>query len=269
MNQPDNNHTQIYYWPRNFLVRSNSFKQEFRDKPYQRLSATIVANPTADFSLQAGHDAPITSRLSILSPGSRRQYLEFNGGDGFLLDIDITSDLFSRLKPILPMHGSMEPGPDITTPVLDNLSRWSGKPLTTSDAVSIFHDSISLLAPEPRKQRPRDSRVTEVLRIIDHSARDEITVAGLADAVGLSESRLRSLVQRELGCNLARYLKWATAWKTAALWRPGITYTEVAHAAGFHDLSHANRTFIELFGMSPTRVLRSNLITLHRCSPGN
>jgi AraC-like DNA-binding protein len=60
-------------------------------------------------------------------------------------------------------------------------------------------------------------------------------------------------------------MRWIAAWRSVEIWRPGMSFTEVAHAAGFHDLSHANRTFHELFGMPPSRMLRAPDIAVQRC----
>lgn len=257
--------THIYYWPRCFLLRTSSFRQEFREKAYQRLSATLIANPIRPFTLLAGEGPAISTHIALLSPSSKRRQLVFEGGDGFLFDLDITTDTYRKIKPLLPLEGLIQPHGEGVNALLIELQQISSRNIDANDARRLFNRAFELISKDCKPPRPLDHRIREVLRTIDAKARDEITVSGLAEAVGLSESRLRSLVQRQLGCNLARYLRWVTAWKTAELWRPGITYTEVAHAAGFHDLSHANRTFVELFGMPPTRVLKSEHIHLHRC----
>lgn len=263
----ESSETHIYYWPRCFVMRTGNFRQEFREKPYQRLSATLIANPTHPFTLLTGESGTVNTQLALLSPTSRRRQFIMDGGDGFLFDIDITTEAYRRIKPLLPMDGSHQPDGSMVDIVLGHLETLKGTVLSTGDAITLFNRIIDLVAEGCKPPRELDARIKQILGIIDTHARDEITVSGLAETVGLSESRLRSLVQSQLGCNLARFLRWTAAWKTAELWRPGITYTEVAHAAGFHDLSHANRTFVELFGMPPTKVLRSENIHLHRCEP--
>lgn len=256
--------TTVFYWPRSFVMRSSEFLQEFRDKPYQRLSATLIANPHTDFSLHTGGDT-LSGRIALLSPGSRRHFMHIKGGDCFLFDVEITSSAYRRIKGHLPVDGSTQPPPATSEAILNRLAGLHGMQLEPDAAVGLFHDVIGLLVQDAPEPHPLDPRIELILQRVDQSARDEVTVAGLARSVKLSESRLRSLVQRELGCSLSRYLRWATAWKTAAYWRPGLSITEVAHAAGFHDLSHAHRTFVEIFGMSPSRVLRSGEIELIRC----
>lgn len=246
-------------------MRTCQFEQSLRNKHYQRLSATLIVNAEETFSFQAGNANIHHTNIALLSPGSRRNYMKIAGGDCFLFDLEITSEAFSRLRSMLPIDGGSTPPSHITDAVMQKVKELRNQEINACDAVMLFDDVIGILVADTPPAKVRDGRIDEVLRKIDESCRDEVTVAGLAKLVGLSESRLRSLVQKELGCSLSRYLRWATAWKTAELWRPGVTLTEVAHAAGFHDLSHANRTFIELFGLSPSKVLKSDQIRLERC----
>ncbi len=246
-------------------MRSNCFQQSIRDRHYQRLSTTLIINAEKPVTLQVDDLPPEECHIALLSANSRRQHMAFNGGDGFLFDIDITSDACARLRSTLPLRGLGKPAPRIAAGLLDMVAGMRDTPLSADTAVAFYQDIIDTLTAECPPARPRDVRIQKILRSIEQTHREELSVASLARAVNLSQPRLRSLVQKELGCSPVSYLRWAMAWKTAELWRPGITITEVAHAAGFHDLSHANRTFVELFGLSPTRFLKSDQIRMERC----
>ena len=100
------------------------------------------------------------------------------------------------------------------------------------------------------------------MQLVDERPLDEASLSGLAREVGLSESRLRDLFRKTLGCTLSQYARWAAAWKAVHLWKKGMTFTDVAHAVGFHDLAHADHALGETFGMSPSDLSR---IDLRRC----
>ncbi len=69
----------------------------------------------------------------------------------------------------------------------------------------------------------------------------------------MSASRLRALFTREMHCTLSRYLRLAALWKSVLLLERGVSFTEAAHAVGFHDLSHFHRAVAEVTGLSPSQ----------------
>ena len=255
--------TQVFFWPRCFVLRTRNFAQKVDLKPYQRLAATLIVSVDNPFTLRINDSPRSQYQVALLSPDARRHELCFKNSDSFLFDIGLSTAGYDRLKPLLRYGEAVVPRQ--STALLEHLHKLKASQLNCSNAPQLLQEVVDILAPNNDKPAIRDARIQRVLALIDALPRDELTVAGLAHEVGLSESRLRSLSQRYLGCSLSRYMRWIAAWRSVEIWRPGMSFTEVAHAAGFHDLSHANRTFHELFGMPPSRMLRAPDIAVQRC----
>ena len=98
-----------------------------------------------------------------------------------------------------------------------------------------------------------------------YTADEAIRAARLGREVGLSDSRLRDLFRKDLGCRLSQYMRWVAAWKAVSLWQQGMKFTDVAHAVGFHDLAHADHAFTEIFGLAPSEVTDARRMMLHKC----
>ena len=127
----------------------------------------------------------------------------------------------------------------------------------------LFGAVVAILAPAGGGARRRcDARIRRVMELVEERPFDETSLSVLAREVGLSESRLRDLFRKTLGCPLSQYARWVAAWKAIRLWKKGMTFTDVAHAVGFHDLAHADHALGETFGMSPSEMCR---IDLQRC----
>ncbi len=85
----------------------------------------------------------------------------------------------------------------------------------------------------------------------DHHA-EPVYARKLAQAAGLSESRLKSLFHDALGMSWVSYLQGYRIHRAAALLnQPGSNVTEAAFTVGFESLSHFNAVFRAFMGMAP------------------
>src|SRR5205823_8463557 len=136
--------------------------------------------------------------------------------------------------------------------------------MNCGEAMRRFDDVVRAISPAAAPAVARDARVARVMELVEASPFGGVSVAALAREVGLSESRLRDLFRRDLGCRLSQYMRWVAAWKAVGLWQQGMKFTDVAHAVGFHDLAHADHAFTEIFGLSPSEVTDPRRIALHK-----
>ncbi|NEE09493.1 helix-turn-helix transcriptional regulator [Streptomyces sp. SID7499] len=99
-----------------------------------------------------------------------------------------------------------------------------------------------------------------VRRAMDRTQRllgGPVRLQDVAEAVGLSPSRLGHLFAEELGVPFPVYVRWARLRRAMELVRVGATLTQAAHGAGFTDSSHLTRVFREMFGLAPSTIVRS------------
>lgn len=97
---------------------------------------------------------------------------------------------------------------------------------------------------------PLEPRVTHALRLVRSDDGKLITLAALAEAVGLSAERLRHLVREQVGMPFSRYRLWLRLGDAVEAILAGASFTDAAHAAGFADSAHLARAFRQAFGDS-------------------
>ncbi|MGN7782297.1 helix-turn-helix transcriptional regulator [Mycolicibacterium sp. 22603] len=107
--------------------------------------------------------------------------------------------------------------------------------------------------PDPRPWHPyvrlAVDRVTELLP-------EPVTLAEVANSVGLSPSRLSRLFNEQVGQSFPAYIRWRRLRLAVEALQRGASLTDAAHTAGFTDSAHANRVCHEMFGLSPSLASR-------------
>ena len=101
---------------------------------------------------------------------------------------------------------------------------------------------------------PIDPRTTQVLARIGADPEALRTVRAAAAAVGLSPSRLQTLLRAGVGVPLRRYRLWRRMALAMLAVRDGGTLTQAAHAAGFASSAHFSTAFRRMFGIAPSRL---------------
>ena len=81
---------------------------------------------------------------------------------------------------------------------------------------------------------------------------DDMSLEGLADAVGLSPGRLMHVFTQSVGIPLRPYLAWLRVQRSACAILAGASVTDAAHLAGFADAAHMSRTFKRKLGLPPS-----------------
>jgi AraC-like DNA-binding protein len=124
-----------------------------------------------------------------------------------------------------------------TRRVLDALDVDSGTDLSAG---------VAELGPLVGRVRPIDSRLAFVVEGL--AAADRLDL--LAAEVGISPSRLRSIVHEEIGVPLTQLRLWSRLAR-AILWLPYGPTAAAAAAAGFADQAHFTRTARRFLGRTP------------------
>jgi AraC-like DNA-binding protein len=97
-----------------------------------------------------------------------------------------------------------------------------------------------------------------LLRLPDLVDEGTVDVDELADAVGMSTSRLTHVFSAEVGIPLRSYAKWLRLVRATEHLSDGASITEAAHAAGFADAAHLSRSFKTMFGLAPSDVMHGS-----------
>jgi AraC family transcriptional regulator len=137
------------------------------------------------------------------------------------------------------------------------LDRLYGEALSTALAVYLLREYGAAVV-GPKRQYgglPREKLVRAVAYIQDQLDTD-LTVSGIAQAVGLSPNHFTKLFKESTGQSPHQYVVEARVRKAKELLTTAkFTISEAAHHVGFVDQSHLTRHFKRVFGLPPRRLL--------------
>jgi AraC-like DNA-binding protein len=101
--------------------------------------------------------------------------------------------------------------------------------------------------------------VVQALRYLRENYAEQIYAADVAQAAGISETRLKLVFRRAVGMPWVKYLQIYRTHRAALLLCEGkMNVTEVALGVGFESLSHFNSTFRAIMGQTPSEYARQN-----------
>lgn len=133
--------------------------------------------------------------------------------------------------------------------------RNCANPQTWEDAAAFAGAVVDALAGpmvRPEVMHPALLRAMRILR--DREPLDVVRLSDLAQASGLSGSRLSHLFSEQAGVPLRPYVLWLRLQRAAEAMGHGATLTEAAFHAGFADGAHLTRVFRRMFGLRPSEV---------------
>jgi AraC family transcriptional regulator len=137
------------------------------------------------------------------------------------------------------------------------LDRMYGEGLSTALAAHLLREYGTAVL-EPKRQYgglPR-AKLVRALEYIQDQLETDLTVSGIAQAVGLSPYHFTRLFKESTGQSPYQYVVEARVRKAKKLLTTGkFTISEVAYHLGFADQSHLTRHFKRVFGLPPMRLL--------------
>lgn len=104
-----------------------------------------------------------------------------------------------------------------------------------------------------------DSRISKVINHIKAHLHKPFNFHELKEVACLSESRLIHLFKKEVGIPIRKYLLWCRLHQAIRIYLQGQTLTQAAHLSGFCDVSHLTRTFVSMFGIKPSQILKASI----------
>ena len=124
---------------------------------------------------------------------------------------------------------------------------WDGR-----RAADLLDALMDRLAPTTPPAAPVDARIARAQEILTAAPLRRVAIGDVAAAVSLSPSRLAHLLRPHLGLPVRRYLLWMRLRDAIQEIARGASTTAAAHAAGFADASHRDRTFRRMLGFTPS-----------------
>ncbi|MEK6788198.1 MAG: AraC family transcriptional regulator [Pseudomonadota bacterium] len=254
-----------YYWHRGFLMLAPTFVLERQDKPYRRLSATLMYAAGKPFVIETGDGTVTEARAVLIAPKVLRRRIVAVDSDLMICDLSVATPHFNAVASLLG-------GDDVTVldaacfaGLNDEIALAQKAELPVERVPALIDNLIFALTGERPEALPLHPRIAQVLALIEESSLDAVSLPWLAEQVHLSPSRLRHLFTEQIGCSLTHYCRWSAVWKGVWLWSRGMSLLDVVVETGFHDMAHINRAFNEVFGLNPSSLANADQIRLMRC----
>ena len=124
-------------------------------------------------------------------------------------------------------------------------------------AATILEEVVRILGRGRRSVPAIDPRMARVLEVLAATPDRRLPLAEIAASVSLSPSRVAHLFSETVGIPPRRYLLWLRLRDAVCELTAGASITDAAHAAGFADAPHLDRTFRRMLGFTPSAALRA------------
>ena len=101
--------------------------------------------------------------------------------------------------------------------------------------------------------------IESALGYIDMNFKENISLSSVAEAIGVHHVTLSKVFSLKTGVGFNFYLKYVRATYSASLIkRTDMPFSEVAYESGFLSIRSFNRSFFEIYGMTPTEYKASD-----------
>jgi AraC family transcriptional regulator len=139
----------------------------------------------------------------------------------------------------------------------DALDRVYGEALSTALAAHLLGEyGTAVSGPKRQYARLPRKKLARAVGYVQDQLDADLTVFGIAQAVGLSPDHFSRLFKESTGQSPHRYVVEARVRKAKELLTTGkFTISEAAFHVGFVDQSHLTRHFKRVFGLPPKRLL--------------
>uniref|UniRef100_UPI004049614F helix-turn-helix domain-containing protein n=1 Tax=Flavobacterium sp. TaxID=239 RepID=UPI004049614F len=101
-----------------------------------------------------------------------------------------------------------------------------------------------------------DPRIAKSFEHIYKNLNKKISIKDISSSIYLSESRYAHLFKQEVGIPFRRYVLWLRLQRTIQSIMEGNSLTTACYDGGFTDLPHFNKVFQDMFGITPSAVLK-------------
>lgn len=264
LKHPAPNGVTVYYWPTSLILLAPSL---LLDRPTSPLCATLRIACGKPYVIEV-NGQQITTRASLVAPGAIRNKLIALDSDIALFYIPLDAPSMHKVKELLGSQELLNFSIEKFEHLLPNIRKAATDTVSPAEAGYLMDDVIEAMIGEKIKERaPIDLRVKQLLNVLASTPFNEVSVEVLCEQVHLSPSRLRHLFKKEVGFTIQQYARWLVVWRACLLWQRGRQFTDLALEAGFHDLSHFDHAFNEVFGVNPTNVIDPAFVRLINCAP--
>jgi len=241
----------IYRWLRGFLLLAPSFIVDRGEHPTRRPSIRVMWSLRAPFDIEFSNGSWLKTSAVMMSADAQRRQIIANEAGFVLLDLAISTPEYAALAPLMAGQSVLTLEPGVFEALKPQLELAGAGAIAPQQVHTLRREVVHAVAGVYSEDPHYDPRVETALRVIQQRRLEDVTLETIAEAVYLSPDRLRHLFREQVGCTVSNYARTAAVWKALSARSEGRQLTELAHEAGFHDYSHFNHVFKEMFGFCP------------------
>jgi AraC-like DNA-binding protein len=201
----------------------------------------IIVSADSPIKIKGNNGIEISSKAVLVMPNESHQTT--TKGQGTFIFIEPESALAMKVINAFGLDSSLK---SIENQIPENLINKLSS--------GIISDTMFESSTLSSQLDVRIKNVIEFIRL--NIISNEISLDILAEVACLSTSRLVHLFKEQIGIPLRPFILWCRMRVAVDAVLSGMTLTQAAHQAGFSDTSHLSRTFMEMFGVNPSAVLK-------------
>ena len=252
----------LYYWHGGLLLLARTL---MLNRPTTSIAATLRIALGDPYTIEV-EGRELTTRASIVAPKSRRASVNACDSDMALFYLPVERPEYSSLRRRFGSEPVIELDLADFNPVLPRLRLAFDGKLAGPEIKALVYETLGIVAGPAADAVAIDPRILYCCEVLATLPLNEFNIDSLAQQVHLSSSRLRSLFKQSIGHSIGEYARWSAVWLAMGRYTPDRSFTEVAMEAGFFDLAHVSRTFVEVFGISPSLAVDSDFLVRHHIS---
>lgn len=208
----------------------------------------------AEQAISVSHDRKLFTSNGLLIKSNTPHKIRPHDGRVISIFIDPQTQLGRSLNKLFKTKSVLRLEPSIGSKLFTFLSD-SGDHVSSNQ---IRKRIARLLTPSASVHQEAflDERIEKIVNAIKQSETCSVKFENLLQLCALSESRLIHLFKKEIGINIRKYMLWCRTTKAIAALTMGVSIKQSAKIAGFTDAAHFNRTFVSMYGIPPSLMLK-------------
>ena len=140
--------------------------------------------------------------------------------------------------------------------VVPVIRQFDDAPLEALEPAELVRFMVTSLSAGAPPSRPLDARVARAIEFMRGAETPRLSLEDVADTVFLSPSRFAHLFAESVGLPFRRYLLWRKLSRAMLAVGRGASLSQAAHEGGFADSAHMTRTFIQMWGLPPSLLMK-------------
>ncbi|MEP3388442.1 MAG: helix-turn-helix domain-containing protein [Reichenbachiella sp.] len=249
------------------MIRKGTFRVFFQNgigvyaghvqetKPHIHHATEIIFGLTGKFSLVDSKNQKKEYTISLIPHDIKHQFIN----DSQIMPVFIYLDPFHNLaqqlrKSFYLQNDIVHIDTPPTQQIKDRLRLWfNGENI---NILELTYQLVNQLTDHTSHEVCTDSRILKSLNYIKVSLNTVLRVDDLASKAHLSGSRYAHLFKEQVGIPFRRFVLWSRLQTTIESILEGNSLSSACYDGGFADLSHFTRTFVSMFGVTPSSVLK-------------